>query len=204
MKKINLKLNFKEIVSRIDNEIKYQELKPAEWAAKVGVTTNIVSNIHGKTGQNPSLEYIIAVSRATGKSIEYYLYGNDLYKNTDDNKKMIHESAGLFTAKEQTSALGQAVDMLATVLGSGDRVFVQALMSNLIAFSEAVNTRKNQDQRIENLEGECQNLRNENKDQRQQINKLETESEEFRKKLAAFEEKYKLLAPQPEIKDSAA
>lgn len=66
-----------------------------------------------------------------------------------------------FAPKGETTAapvLGQAVDMLATVLGSGDQVFIQALMSNLLAFSAAVNEKKHQAARISALESECEDL----------------------------------------------
>ncbi len=48
------------------------------WAEKVGVTINVASNIHGASSkQNPSLRYILAVSVATGKPMDYYLWGED-------------------------------------------------------------------------------------------------------------------------------
>ena len=60
--------------------------------------------------------------------------------------------------------LGQAVEMLATVLSSGDQVFVQALMSNLIAFSSAVRESKRQAARIAALEERLAVLENKLKD----------------------------------------
>ncbi len=73
MSKIDLKLNFDEIIERIEQE--KQIFKPSEWAEKLGVSRNIVTNIHGTTRQKPSLEYIIAVSRAVNKPAEYFLWG---------------------------------------------------------------------------------------------------------------------------------
>lgn len=58
--------------------------------------------------------------------------------------------------------LGQAVDMLSTVLNSGDSIYVHALMSNLVAFSDAVQARQKQDRmqdRIKSLENECDKLK---------------------------------------------
>jgi len=80
-------------------------------------------------------------------------------------------------------AFMKAADMLDAILNSGDPVFTQALMSNLIAFSEVINTRNDQNQRIKNLEGECEDLK---------------------ARLAALEEKYKLIAPQPQPEEIAA
>jgi transcriptional regulator with XRE-family HTH domain len=75
MKKIDLRLDFDKIRSRIDLE--RESYKPGAWAELIGVSLNVVSNIHGKTKQNPSLEYIVAVSKATGRSVDYYLFGHD-------------------------------------------------------------------------------------------------------------------------------
>ncbi len=75
MSKINLNLDFDAIRKRIDKE--KDAIKPSVWADKVGVSRNIITNIHGKVKQKPSLEYIVAVSIATNKSIEYYLWGKE-------------------------------------------------------------------------------------------------------------------------------
>jgi hypothetical protein len=94
MKKIDLDLNFDSIRKRI--ELDKSSFKPSDWSEFIGVSSNIISNIHGKTKQNPSLEYIIAVSKATKKSIEYYLWGNS--RNLNDDLKP-HTSILLETAK---------------------------------------------------------------------------------------------------------
>ena len=74
MKKIDLSLNFDEIRKRI--EIDKSQYKPGEWAKLIGLSKQNISNIHGKAGKyEPSLQYIIAVARATGKPVEWYLYG---------------------------------------------------------------------------------------------------------------------------------
>jgi hypothetical protein len=73
MSKIDLQLNFDAIRERIEHQKK--PYKPGVWADMVGVARNIVSNVHGKVKQTPSLEYIVAVSKATGKSVDYYLWG---------------------------------------------------------------------------------------------------------------------------------
>lgn len=75
MSKIDLQLDFDAIRKRIEEDKK--PYKPAVWADMIGVTRNIVSNVHGKIQQKPSLEYIVAVSKATGKSVDYYLWGKE-------------------------------------------------------------------------------------------------------------------------------
>lgn len=73
MSKIDLNLDFDAIRERIDKE--KHGIKPSIWADKVGVSRNVVTNIHGSVKQKPSLEYIVAVSKATNKSVDYYLWG---------------------------------------------------------------------------------------------------------------------------------
>ncbi len=84
-KKIELNLDYNKIMGRINAckaEI-YPEKKTdnKKWAALVGVSESLVSQLHPKKQntktKEPSLEYILAVARVTGKSIEWYLYGEN-------------------------------------------------------------------------------------------------------------------------------
>ncbi len=83
MSKIEIDINFDEIRERIDQEKK--GIKPSVWADMLGVNRNVVTNVHGRVKQKPSLEYIVAVSRATGRSVDYLLWGGtDSVKVSDD------------------------------------------------------------------------------------------------------------------------
>lgn len=73
MSRINININFDLVRDRIDLDLK--GYKRAEWARQVGVSKNVVTNIHGSTKQKPSLEYIVAVSIFTRKPVDYYLWG---------------------------------------------------------------------------------------------------------------------------------
>lgn len=96
MKKFGLNLDFDAIRERIEEDKK--PYKPGVWANMVGVSVNIVSNVHGKTNQNPSLEYIIAVSLATGKPVDYYLFGNtEAVKSPDNVIRVVTEHQDLVT-----------------------------------------------------------------------------------------------------------
>lgn len=77
-KVIDLSLKYDEIRDRIEADMVH--FKKYEWAEHVKVSQSLVSNVHKKEGKegkrvNPSLEYIIAVARVTGKPVEWYLYG---------------------------------------------------------------------------------------------------------------------------------
>jgi len=58
-----------------------------------------------------------------------------------------------------TPRLGQAVDMLATILESGNDALIHSLISHLAASKEAVNQMKNQNQQISNLMSELNDVR---------------------------------------------
>ena len=71
--------------------------------------------------------------------------------------------------KVDTPGLGQAVEMLATILGSGNQVFSQAVMLSLRASSDALNIMKQRNQ---------------------QISDVMLELHEIRKRLAALEKRF--------------
>ncbi len=75
MKKFDLSLNYDDIRIRLEDAM--SGYKPAQWAKYIGVSVNIIANIHGKVKQPPSLQYIIAVARKTGRPVEWYLYGEE-------------------------------------------------------------------------------------------------------------------------------
>ena len=70
MKQIDLKLNLEEIVERIETLMprkKSGELACGTWADKIGVSPQIVSNVHSKTHEKrilPSTNYILAAALA--------------------------------------------------------------------------------------------------------------------------------------------
>jgi hypothetical protein len=67
MKNFHVGIDFDEVLKRIEKEM--EGYSRTEWANKVGVRINVVSNIHGANArQNPSLNYILAVSVATRKT----------------------------------------------------------------------------------------------------------------------------------------
>lgn len=90
MKKILVDINFNEVRARIEQEMK--GYTRTEWANKVGVKINVVSNIHGANArQNPSLNYILAVSVATRKPMDYFLWGRVSYIPSELPDPMVKE-----------------------------------------------------------------------------------------------------------------
>jgi hypothetical protein len=150
MKKINLGLNFNEIIDRIEKEMSIQGLKPSQWAAKVGVKINLISNIHGKTRQIPSLEYIIAVARATKKPVEYYLYGENINNEKD----------GVIDA----GPIGELISKTKAILES-ETDYAESLGTNIKTSYKALELEK----RTSTLEDTCQQLA-------KKVNDLETAS----------------------------
>ena len=113
--------------------------KPSKWAARVGVSPNVVSNIHGKTKQNPSLEYIIAVSKATSTSMEFLLWGGK-------------EDAPIL---DEDPEIAELLDGARKVLTSGNPIAFDALERNIRYFAHAVATEK----RMEILEAEMDEMK---------------------------------------------
>ena len=78
MKNAYVDIDFNEVLQRIEKEM--EGYFRTEWANKVGVKINVVSNIHGaNASQKPSLNYILAVSMATRKPMDYLLWGRVPY-----------------------------------------------------------------------------------------------------------------------------
>lgn len=90
MKKNYLDIDFDAVKRRIEKEM--EGYSRTAWAEKVGVKINVVSNVHSTKGrQSPSLGYILAVSVATRKSVEYYLWGGDFYKPSTPPDLVVRE-----------------------------------------------------------------------------------------------------------------
>lgn len=96
MKKFHIPIDFEAVTRRIEKEMK--GYRRTAWAEKVGVTINVVSNIHGAgSKQNPSLNYILAVSVATGKPMDYYLWGEESGTFPDPRIQMVRESGHAYS-----------------------------------------------------------------------------------------------------------
>jgi hypothetical protein len=96
MKKFHINLDFNEILKRIEKEM--ESYSRTEWAKKVGVRINVVSNIHGaNASQHPSLNYILAVSVATRKPMDYFLWGRASYISTELPATMVKEHENTYS-----------------------------------------------------------------------------------------------------------
>lgn len=90
MKKIHVDIDFNEVLQRIEKEM--EGYSRTDWANKVGVKINVVSNIHGANArQNPSLNYILSVSMATRKPMDYFLWGQASYIPSELPDPMVKE-----------------------------------------------------------------------------------------------------------------
>jgi transcriptional regulator with XRE-family HTH domain len=151
VKIIELSLDYKEIKKRIETDKSH--FKAGKWSELTGVSKNTISNIHGKAGKhNPSLQYIIAVARVTGKPVEWYLYG-------DKAAPRIHEQTGTYGRQEHPCHFcGDMPDNIKAlcksmkeIVESNHPVIVPALMSNLEAFKYSVKKEQKQDEDLRKL-----------------------------------------------------
>jgi len=151
MSKIDLKLDYSAVINRINKE--KQRVKPTEWARMVGVSKNIVSNVHGKMGQKPSIEYIIAVARATRKPVEYYLWGTSSLsygmKSEIEAETVPPGDVAEGVAGYKQTSEDDLLAMTKEVLRSGTSYAV-SLTANIRSFYEAVQTKKKLEARVEN------------------------------------------------------
>lgn len=150
MSKINLGLDFEAIRHRIKEEMK--GIKPSKWAKIVGVSRQIVTNVHSDNPtQPPSLQYIIAVARATNKSIEYYLYGNKYESKPIIFRVADPDGKESFNKRSLESLLSMAKEILESGMTYG-----ASLEANIESFHEAVKTRQQfmeLERRVAALEG---------------------------------------------------
>lgn len=110
-------------------------------------------------------------------------------KTRRDQVEGIDHDVTIFEPRKGRKAapeLGQAVDMLNTVLASRDQVFIQALMSNLIAFSHAAEQQKAYQARISGLEKKCQVLEERVAAQANEISELKKVMKLLEEKLSGF------------------
>jgi hypothetical protein len=97
MKKNQVPIDFEAVTRRIEKEMK--GYKRSVWAEKVGVTINVVSNIHGASSkQDPPLKYILAVSVATGKPMDYYLWGREPSNLPVSSVHMVQENVSSYSS----------------------------------------------------------------------------------------------------------
>jgi DNA-binding XRE family transcriptional regulator len=150
MKKIELGLDFSEIRKRI--EIDMSQYRAGMWAKMIGVKTNSISNIHGKKGKaNPSLEYVTAVARVTGKPIEWYLYGTQPGEAPPERHCKF--------CGDMSDEIKKLCITLKDIIDSKHPVIVPALLSNLEAFKYSVDKERKQDDDIDKLKREVRHLK---------------------------------------------
>ena len=114
MKNIHIDIDYDEVLKRIEKEM--EGYSRTEWANKVGLRINVVSNIHGASArQNPSLKYILAVSVATRKPMDYFLWGRISYIPSELSATKVKEDEKTYSdpnnRKDVIDSAGQDPEM---------------------------------------------------------------------------------------------
>lgn len=135
MSKINLKLDFEAIRERIEKDKSLY--KPSIWADRVGVSRNIVTNVHGAIKQQPSLEYIVAVSKATEKSVDYYLWGKEEGSSTLPNSDPVVIEHQNIIKQFYNPAVGKRINEKLVVIQKNEKIF-QGIINSIKAAFETV------------------------------------------------------------------
>lgn len=174
---IDLSLNYDEIRTRIEMDM--CPYKKIDWAKKVGVSQSLISNVHKNRGKSsdkisPSLEYIVAVARFTGKPVEWYLYGTPV-------------GAGAGEAPPSGRQAGHPLDdcgdwspedircckQLKSILDSRHPVIVPAIQANLAAFEISVRSDRDRAGEAAKLKANLMKKTNEIKELKKRILNLE-------------------------------
>ncbi|MEI7636376.1 MAG: hypothetical protein WCJ37_03670 [Syntrophus sp. (in: bacteria)] len=186
-KKINLYLNYREILIRIgdvkDGIYKEKKTRNKKWAELIGVSESLVSQLHPQKPRveikEPSLEYIIAVANKTGKPPEWYLYGD--MPTTDKENNLISEPHSAFDANRKPHFCGpdwtdddiRYCKQLKKILDSKNEVIVPAIISNLAAFEHSVTEEKRKSKEIDDLKSGMKKKSSEMKDLKKRLMHLE-------------------------------
>lgn len=155
MSKIDLGLDFQAIMARINKE--KDKCERGEWRKKINVSSKIITNVHGKVEQKPSIEYIIAVARGTGRPIEYYLWGDE------ENQNEIRLSMG-GKSLDKNKNISDLLESARRVLNSGHPMAVEALERNIKYFAHAIEIEDRlsvAETSIKEMRKEFDNLKNE-------------------------------------------
>jgi hypothetical protein len=166
-KVIELNLNPDEIKKRI--ALDKGDIKNNKWAALLHVSPSLISQIHpkgaDKPSKTPSLEYIIAVSRYTGKSLEWYLYGENtpapLRKLHDVNQHPLLGDPQFWSNWSDEDI--RLCQQLKRILDSNHPVAKPAIISNLAAFELSILSEKKNSNEIVKLKKRVQQLETVNK-----------------------------------------
>jgi len=169
-------------------------LSQKDFAVKIGAGQKSIHSWEAGHAA-PGARSLEAIHRVFGVDIHWLLTGEgDRYIKKDRNDLTLpgipSESPAEY--EERATGLGQAVEMLATVLESRNQVFIRALMSDLVAFNEAVTAAS---QTVTAA-----------KQQSQQISDLRFEFDEVCRRLAALEkrlEKESDLGKQETVEEKA-
>ena len=165
------------------------KLRQKDFGAKIGATQSAVQS--WESGESlPGGKYLEAIHREFGVSIDWLLTGQgDPYikdrargspdieldnKEGDYYKEWVSTISGAKDAGQPVEIL-HSIEMLAKILGSKNQTLIRAIVSNLQAFSEAVD----QKDRLNILEAKLNALvekvdivQSENKQLRTEVNRL--------------------------------
>ena len=199
MSKIDLSLDIDKIRRRLEDDQK--GFKPSEWAKRVGVSKNVVTNIHGATRQRPSLEYIVAVSRFTGKPVEWYLYGTQAEQ--DKQKEMLKGETSQKVSDEKYSEADQefpihplAVEDKApneSFKVSEDLTMAAAILESTTPYSTALHLNIQSFHRAIQAEDRIVQIESHQKNMDDDFSKILSELKEIKEEISVLRSENKLL-----------
>ena len=153
--------------------------KPFAWANRIGVPRSTFSRMWND-GVAPKAETLLAVSVATGLSIDWLLTGEGPMRRGETAATIQPASTvpvepsvkAAVRAGDFHLSMGDSMELLVNIHKSGNNVLIRAINANLMAFNEAIENRERAEttynaihemkDRLNMVEGEVIKLRQEN------------------------------------------
>jgi len=153
--------------------------KPFAWANRIGVPRSTFSRMWNE-GVAPKAETLLAISIATGLSIDWFLTGEGPMRRGEAAATL--QPASTVPVESSVKAavgvgdfhlsMGDSMELLVNIHKSGNNVLIRAINANLMAFNEAIENRERAEttynaihemkDRLNMVEGEVVKLREEN------------------------------------------
>lgn len=106
--------------------------KKKDFALSIGVRPHQLSKY--LQGQVPRMKVLMQVAKATGKSVEWLIAGEEAYQETRGGMMLAEPQALYGTDRDLTREERELVRMLLAILRGRNRENVQAIKSNVKAF----------------------------------------------------------------------
>ncbi len=164
-------------------ESKINHMTKADFAKKIGVHVSTISL--WRDDKLPKGETLKRISKEFGISVDWLLTGGGEPYLTDQTGRegvsvlssTLKEVSGrgFQSSASHQASIAQSIEMLMKIMGSNNQKLIRAIVSNLDAFSEAVDQKDRLvalEEKVDTLMADVSRLQDENKDLRIRLNRM--------------------------------